>query len=43
MKVLKNFFCIKTQTRYNKGDEYKGKRKDLGNLVEKPKAPKKDK
>ncbi len=42
-KVIKQFFCIKTKKNYNVGDEYKGKRKDLGDFLEKKttKTPKK--
>jgi len=37
MKVSKPFFCIQSKKSYNIGDEYKGKRKDLGAFLEKPK------
>ena len=31
-KVKKSFFCIKTKVSYKKGDEYKGKRRDISHL-----------
>ena len=37
MKVSKNFFCTQTKVSYKVGDEYKGKRKDLGHVLEAPK------
>lgn len=37
MKIKKDFFCIQTKIAYKKGDEYKGKRKDLGHVLEAPK------
>lgn len=40
-KVSKPFFCIQEQKSYFIGDEYKGKRKDLGNYLVKPKRTKK--
>jgi len=40
MKVLKGFFCIQEKKSYAVGDEYTGKRKDLGALLSKPKAKK---
>ena len=43
MKVVKTFFCIQTKKKYFPGDEYKGKRKDLGHLLESVKPPKKEK
>lgn len=33
-KVKIDFFCIKEKKAYKKGDEYKGKRKDLANFLE---------
>ena len=33
MKVKKDFYCIKTKKAYKKGDEYKGKRKDLDHVL----------
>lgn len=41
MKVLKGFYCTQEKKSYAKGDEYKGKRKDLGGLISKPKKVKK--
>lgn len=29
----KDFYCIKTKTNHKKGEEYKGKRKDLGDAL----------
>lgn len=29
----KDFYCIKTKKNHKKGDEYKGKRKDLGDSL----------
>lgn len=43
MKVLKSFYCIQEKKTYKKGDNYTGKRKDLGHLLEKKKATKKAK
>lgn len=40
MKVLQNFYCIKSKKTYLKGDAYEGDRKDLKGFVE-YKAPKK--
>jgi hypothetical protein len=37
MKVVKDFFCIIERKTYKVGDEYKGKRKDLGHVLEAPK------
>jgi hypothetical protein len=37
-KVKINFFCIQEKKAYKKGDEYKGKRTDLGHLLEVPKS-----
>jgi len=42
MKVKENFFCIQTKTSYKKGDEYKGKRKDLGSVLVADKKKKKE-
>ena len=39
MKVIKAFYCIKTKTNYNKGDEYKGSRKDVNSFLEIIKEP----
>ena len=33
MKVLKDFYCIQEKKSYKEGDEYTGKRKDLGALL----------
>jgi len=38
-KVAIPFYCIKTKKNYKKGDEYKGKRKDLDHLMEGYKIP----
>ena len=35
MKVLKGFYCIQEKKNYKEGDEYTGKRKDLGSFLEK--------
>lgn len=43
MKVLKGFYCIQEAKTYCKGDEYKGKRKDLIGLVDYPKPKQKSK
>ena len=43
MKVIKNFFCIKTKKVYNVGDIYNGDRKDIGHLLEPKKKNKKAK
>ncbi len=40
MKVIKEFYCIKEKKSYKVGDEYTGKRTDLGHLLEKPKKTK---
>lgn len=40
MKVLKTFYCIKTNKKYFKGDDYKGSRKDLVGYLEQPKKRK---
>lgn len=37
MKVIKEFFCIQEKVSYKVGDEYKGKRTDLGHVLEAPK------
>lgn len=37
MKVVKEFFCVQEQKKYKAGDEYTGKRKDLGDYLEKRK------
>lgn len=31
--VSRDFFCIKTKKNWKKGQEYKGKRKDLGDVL----------
>ena len=41
MKVIKNFFCIKTKKAYNIGDVYDGDRKDIDHLLEPKKKNKK--
>jgi hypothetical protein len=41
MKVLKEFYCTQEKKKYAEGDEYTGKRKDLGALLSKPKKVKK--
>lgn len=33
-KVVRQFFCIKEQKTYRKGDEYTGTRKDLSHVLE---------
>jgi len=37
MKVSKGFYCSQEKKSYKEGDEYKGKRKDLGDYLEAPK------
>jgi hypothetical protein len=34
MKVIEDFYCIKTGVKYKKGDSYKGTRKDIKHLLE---------
>jgi len=34
MKVLKPFYCIQTNINYKVGDEYKGNRTDILNLLD---------
>lgn len=36
-KVKKGFFCIQEKKTYSEGEEYTGKRKDLGQYLEVPK------
>lgn len=47
MKVIKDFFCIKEQKGYGKGDAYTGSRTDLNEYLEakpiKKRATKEDK
>lgn len=38
MKVIKDFFCIQEQKTYKVDEEYKGKRTDLKDFVNYPKA-----
>lgn len=33
-KVKKGFFCVQEKKAYSPGDEYTGKRKDVGHLLE---------
>ena len=40
MKVSKEFYCIQEKKSYKQGDEYTGKRKDLGAFLEKKKTTK---
>ncbi len=37
MKVKIRFYCTKEKKEYKVGDEYTGKRKDLGKLLDAPK------
>ena len=39
-KVKISFYCIKEHKRYNVGDEYTGKRTDIGHLLEEEKKTK---
>lgn len=39
-KVLKGFYCTQEKKSYSVGDEYTGKRTDLGDRVEAPKKKK---
>jgi hypothetical protein len=39
MKVLKEFYCVKTKVSYKKGEEYKGNRKDIDSYLDIPAQP----
>lgn len=41
MKVIKRFYCTKTNKKYDIGDEYEGTRKDIVHLLESKKRNKK--
>ena len=43
MKVLKEFYCVKTKVSYKAGQEYKGSRKDVNHLLDVPKEVKSNK